>query len=352
MFGLLLIVTSLYLRMKLQQAGFNSLVLKIFMAFTIISVIVYETAFFFKKFYPGRSGEILYAAIFTVIIIFLLASLSFGLVDLLTCFKKFTRSKIIIALAITSIISIYGFCEAYFVRPVFIELKTNKLPVDIKKIRLVYLTDVHLGGIYTRWHFDRVMNIVNEAKPDIFILAGDIVDGDISYREYELNLLRAAAENSKYGAFAVNGNHEYYHIFEEDVENIIREYGFDYLIDERRELQNLNMVVIGFDDKKFGWISPYLHEDDHKKFILVIKHRPGLPNDAENNFDLQISGHTHNGQFWPLGYFKNLSSKSSQGLSYKSGGVVYVSSGAGFNGPAMRIFARPEVTIIDLVNEQ
>ena len=195
------------------------------------------------------------------------------------------------------------------------------------------------------------MQIVNNSKPDIFILAGDIVDGDMTSRTRELELLSSAAKKAKYGAFAVNGNHEYYHIYNMDVENIIREQNFNYLIDERFDLENLNMAVIGFDDKKFGWLRPYLKDGDENRFVFLIKHRPGLPHDAENRFDLQISGHTHNGQFWPMGYFKNISSKSTQGFSQKAGGYVYVSNGAGFNGPMMRFFAPPEVTIIDITRE-
>ena len=82
-----------------------------------------------------------------------------------------------------------------------------------------------------------------------------------------------------------------------------------------------------------------------------MKHRPGLPFDAENNFDLQISGHTHGGQFWPLGYFKNMAADSTQGLSKKSGGYVYVSNGAGYNGAMMRFFVPPEVTVIDIIRK-
>ena len=82
------------------------------------------------------------------------------------------------------------------------------------------------------------------------------------------------------------------------------ERGFKYLIDERDEIKSENIAVIGLDDKKSGWLRPYLKAGDENKFILILKHRPGLTHDANNNFDLQLSGHTHAGQFWPLRYLK------------------------------------------------
>ena len=122
------------------------------------------------------------------------------------------------------------------------------------------------------------------------------------------------------------------------------------LINERAECAGL--TIISLDDDICGWLKPYLLPEDAEKFVLVLKHRPGLPFDAEGKFDLQISGHTHNGQYWPLGYLKDLEANSTQGLTQKAGGYVYVSNGAGFNGPPMRFLTFPEVTVIDLVREK
>ncbi|MBR1487208.1 MAG: metallophosphoesterase, partial [Synergistaceae bacterium] len=160
---------------------------------------------------------------------------------------------------------------------------------------------------------------------------------------------KSSAQNAKLGAYAVNGNHEHYLILDEDVENIIRDCGFRLLINERLEIPSTNITLIGLDDTKRGWLKIFLKPEDENKFVLVLKHRPGLPFDAENNFDLQISGHTHGGQFWPLGFFKSLVLGSPQGLSQRAGGFLYISNGTGFNGAMMRIFTPPEVTVIDLI---
>ena len=171
----------------------------------------------------------------------------------------------------------------------------------------------------------------------------------MSFRKPELELLKASAKKARYGAFAVNGNHEHYLLLDVDVETIVRECGYDLLIDERREVAGI--TLLGLEDIPYGWLRPFLKPEDKDRFVLVLKHRPGVPADAEGRFDLQLSGHTHGGQFWPLGYFKNMAQHSVQGLSKKSGGWVYVSNGAGFNSAMMRLFVPPEVTIIDIVRE-
>ncbi len=294
--------------------------------------------------------EIIYGLSFTWIVSSLLAFFAFVFVDLITGLKPFTSGKALAVALLALGCVIFCMAQAYFVVRRDVVIKTRKIDTD--KIRIVYLTDLHLGGVYTRFHFNRVMKIVRESHPDILILCGDILDGDPSRWSRELAELKQAALSSRYGAFAVNGNHEYYHLLDFDVEDTIRDSGFNMMINERAETAGI--TIIGLDDcpRYFNsWLKPYLKPEDKSKFVLVIKHRPGLPADARGNFDLQISGHTHGGQFWPMGYFKSMSYHSQQGLSQKAGGLVYVSNGAGFNGACMRLFAIPEVTVIDIVKE-
>ena len=299
---------------------------------------------------PGRLTEILRALSLTWTIITILAFFAFLLVWTLSRFKPFTRQKLVLAV----LLSVFGTCycmfEAYYVTPRYVELHTPKLPENLDKLRLVYISDAHIGGLSTHWHFSRVMRLVEEAKPDILALTGDTIDGLMAYRERELAMLTEAAKSAKYGAFAVNGNHDYYWLLDEDVEQIIRDCGYRLLINERIDF--MGITIISLDDDLNGWLKPYLLPEDKEKFVLVMKHRPGLPFDAEGNFDLQISGHTHGGQFWPLGYFKSKAQNSTQGLSRKAGGYVYVSNGAGFNGAMMRMFTPPEITVIDIVREK
>lgn len=354
MFLILSIGTHYFIYEKLKQADVNKFVRYIFVcwgAFCILSGLICGFDIMHAEYdiFSMRTDEIFRAVSLTWAIITLYGFFSFFLVDFLPHSKIFSKRKVFIAVFMTISITLYSMGEAYFVRERHIEIKTNKISAD--KIRIAYITDSHIGGLSTHWHFERAMKIVNDSSPDIFLSLGDTIDGDMNYRQREKDLLKAAAQKAPLGAFAVNGNHEHYLILDEDVENIIRECGFNLLINERLELKDTNITLIGFDDTKNGWLKIFLKPEDKDRFVLVLKHRPGLPFDSENNFDLQLSGHTHGGQFWPLGFFRSLAAGVPQGLSKQRGGIVYVSNGSGFNGAMMRLFAPPEVTVIDLIRD-
>lgn len=343
-----------FLYRKLKESKVSSYLVNIFLCWALFwfifgSVSSYDISHAEVDILPGRTAEILRAISITWSIILILAFFAFLAIEVLTFFRGFTPARLYCALALAVIGTVYCFCEAYFVTPRYVEIRTPKLPEEINKLRAVFLTDVHIGGLSTYWHFERVMKLTEEARPDIILLGGDIIDGFMSYRTRELELLARTAAKAKYGAYAVNGNHEHYWILDEDVEQIIRDCGINMMINDRTEAAGI--TIVGLDDVKNGWLKVYLKPEDAEKFVLVIKHKPGLPFDAEGNFDLQVSGHTHGGQFWPLGYFKNKVANSVQGLSRKAGGYVYVSNGSGFNGAPMRLFVPPEITVIDIIRE-
>ena len=354
MYEILAFGTQYFIYKKLTEAGFSRFTRCLFAAFGafwlaagIVARFDYRNAEY--DILPGRLTEIIRALSLTWTIITILAFFAFMLVWACSRFRPFTRGKIFLAAGIALAGTLYCMFEAYYVTPRHVEIHSHKLPEGMNKLRLVYVSDAHIGGLLTYQHFARVMKLVDEAQPDILALTGDIIDGVMTYRERELALLTASAKKAKYGAFAVNGNHEYYWLLDEDCEQIIRDCGYNVLINERIDFHGI--TIISLDDNPYGWLKPFLLPEDAQRFVLVMKHRPGLPFDAEGKFDLQISGHTHGGQIWPVGYFKSMAQNSTQGLSQKAGGYVYVSNGAGFNGPMMRMFVPPEITIIDIVKE-
>ncbi|MBQ7577534.1 MAG: metallophosphoesterase [Synergistaceae bacterium] len=345
---------------KLQQAGISPVIRNLFVCWALFWFIAFifrnHIIFFLRLPEPFRLSEISGGLCITWIIITILAFMGFMIVNILTGFKPFTKRKVLFSVMLTCAGVVWCLLEAYFVQTREITIKTHKLPEGRDRIRITYITDLHLGGIYTSLHFDRVMRLIEESSPDIFIMCGDIFDGNMSYWTQEISRLSRAAKSAPLGAFAVNGNHENDYMltrYYDDFINILRESGFKLLSDERADTGGL--VIIGVEDRKnkfHSWIKFLLTPEDADKFVLVIKHRPYLPQDAQGNFDLQLSGHTHGGQFWPVGYYRSwLEGWIPQGLSKNSGGYIYVSNGAGYNGPCMRLFAPPEVTVIDLVRE-
>ena len=354
MYEALAIGALLFIFKKLNQAGVPKRLLQFFFIIALLWFVLASTAgydFHAAEYdiFPLHFNEIIRAVNKTAVIILLYWFGMTFLVDLVTRFKGFTKKKAICAFVLTLCITGYSMWEAYYVQPVYVTIPTRKLPEGTDKLRIAFLVDVHIGGLATTAHIERVMKIVDESKPDIILLGGDVIDGDMSYRPRELAMLKHAAKNARYGAFAVNGNHEHYLILDEDVEGIIRDCGYDLLIDERREVAGI--TLIGLEDTLYGWLKIFEKPEDKDRFILVLKHRPGIPFDAEGRFDLMLAGHTHGGQFWPLGYFKRRALNSDQGLTKKAGGYVYVSNGSGFNQAMMRLIVPPEVTIIDIVRE-
>ena len=354
MYELLSFGAFLFVLAKLKEAGMPKKLARVFMlAQTLWLLLGFVAGYDFihveYDIFPLHIAEIIRAVNMTWIIMTLYFFAAFLAVSVLTKFKPFTKKKSVAAIILAVSVITYSMYEAYNVRAVNVTIRTKKLPEGTQKLRIAFISDIHIGGVSTLYHLEKTMKIATDAEPDILILGGDIFDGDLSFRAKELEVLKSAASKAKYGAFAVNGNHEHNLILDVDVEGITRDCGYDLLINERREIAGI--TLLGLEDVKYGWIRPYLEPEDSERFVLVVKHRPGVPNDADGRFDLQLSGHTHGGQFWPLGYFKNMVSGSVQGLSEKSGGYVYVTNGAGFNSAMMRFLVPPEVVIVDLVRE-
>ena len=354
MYEVLILGALYFIFKKLAQAGVSKKLLSFFFLAVVlwvafVTLVSYDFHHVEYDIFPLYFNEIIRSLHKTFFIIVLYWFGMTLLVDIVTRFKGFTKKKAVCAFILTLCITGYSMWEAYNVQPVYVTIPTKKLPKGTDKLRVVFLVDVHIGGLATFSHIEKVMKIVDEAKPDILLLGGDVIDGDMSYRTRELAMMKNAAKNSRYGAFAVNGNHEHYLILDEDVEGIIRDCGYDLLIDERREVAGI--TLIGLEDTLYGWLKIFEKPEDKDRFVLVLKHRPGLPFDAEGRFDLMLAGHTHGGQFWPLGYFKRRALNSDQGLTKKAGGYVYVSNGSGFNQAMMRLFVPPEVTVIDIVRE-
>ncbi|MDR1343990.1 MAG: metallophosphoesterase [Tannerellaceae bacterium] len=248
----------------------------------------------------------------------------------------------VFALGVVVCVFIYGCFEAWNVREVNVTIRTDKLPDGMDKLRIVQISDIHLGGIYYTSHLERVMKVVRHAEPDILVLTGDLVDGNMKYREREAKIL--SSHGAKYGAFAVTGNHEYYYNLDEAKE-FIASSGFMLLDDEKIDVAGIS--ITGLDDNT-GVVLPHLYPAEGR-FSIVLKHHPQIPKLKAGEFDLQLSGHTHGGQIWLCNLAMERVYGVKQGLSRNGEGHVYVSNGAGFWGPPIRILATPEVTVFDLV---
>lgn len=265
---------------------------------------------------------------------------------------------LLLSFAVSAAVLIFGVKEANTVQITHLTLPTAKLPEGTERLRIVQLTDLHLGPWTGMSLLVQIVRKVRAAKPDIVVVTGDLADGDLNGRERELSLLRHM--KSKYGTFAVTGNHDYYDNVDDAVKFMERA-GMRVLRTEAAEAGGI--IIAGADDRdhleKGHWnLSPSeemilsLEREQRHKFLLLLRHRPIVEDGTAGHFDLQLSGHTHGGQIVPLLSSRLHIAKHSRGFKkLKEGGLLYTSNGAGYVGPPVRLLAPPEILVLDLVRE-
>ena len=249
----------------------------------------------------------------------------------------------------------YGLLEASMIRTEHLVVESPEFPEKMGRFRIVQISDVHLGLIVGERQLSRILNVVRGAKPDILVSTGDLLDAQIDGIE---DLAKAFQDiNPPYGKYAVNGNHEYY-VGIDRARRFCKRAGFTLLNDAAVDIPGV-LVIAGIDDmtaERFGASgnikeNTLLSKWPKKEFLLVLKHRPVLGTESEGLFDLQLSGHAHNGQLFPFGLIVRMIFPIGAGLlDLPDGAALYVSRGSGTWGPPMRLFSPPEVTIIDLVH--
>lgn len=272
------------------------------------------------------------------------------LADLTLSSGGFVYLAIGLSLAITA----YGYVEALNIRTEHITLVTDKLPNGIKKIRIAQISDVHLGLIVGKQRLKRILDSVRESHPDMLVCTGDLVDGLMDDPESLTTMVKNIP--TRYGKFAVTGNHEFYAGLERSLA-FTEKAGFTVLRGTGQTIQNA-INIAGVDDPARG---PYrsehavaekalLEKMPQTLYTVLLKHQPVVSKASTNLFDLQLSGHTHKGQIFPFYYMTRLVYRMPSGLTeLDENARLYVSRGSGTWGPPIRFLASPEVTVIDVV---
>jgi len=257
-------------------------------------------------------------------------------------------------LSLTLLAAIYGSFEARNIVVEHVEIKSHKLPKDIKKLRVVQISDLHIGLLLKDGRVSKIVDIIKAMEPDILVSTGDFVDGKA--RELDELALVFQQLNLKYGKYAVPGNHEYYAGIDYSLK-LTRDAGFVVLRGAGATVSGV-INIAGVDDVAGKAFDGYKSTDEktllsglpRDKFTLFLKHRSHIGEGSDRLFDLQLSGHTHKGQIFPFTYVVGYFFPHLSGLEDLSGGgKIYTSRGTGTWGPQIRVLSPPEVTVIDLV---
>lgn len=259
-------------------------------------------------------------------------------------------------LLISIIIASYGYFEALDIKIEKVIVHSSKIPKSIGKIKIVQISDVHLGQIVREERLKNILDKVKAENPDILVSTGDLVDGQRSDLNDLSNMFQEI--KPKYGKFAVTGNHEYYAGLEKSLE-FTKRAGFTLLRGEGTTIDGF-INIAGVDDEGGGWFGDMNSLSEKEllsglpsgKFTLFLKHRPRLDEEILGLYDLQLSGHTHNGQIFPFNFFVARFFPFISGYHQINGtSAIYVSRGTGTWGPPIRFMSPPEVTVIELLSE-
>ncbi|TSD47605.1 metallophosphoesterase [Rhodococcus sp. KBS0724] len=251
----------------------------------------------------------------------------------------------------------YGVYEASNPKVSRIRVPLARLPEGFDGYRIALITDLHVGparGVdFTR----KVVEIVNAQNVDLIAIGGDLVDGTVA--KVAPDLAPLADLQSRDGIFGVSGNHEFYADDGGKWLDVWETLGITTLRNSRTSIthEGDTIDIVGIHD--YTSPAPYepnltaaLEGRDPNTFALLLAHEPRQALEAsELGIDLQLSGHTHGGQMWPLRYLVPLQQPSVQGLDKVGNTVLYTTRGAGAWGPPVRVGAPPEITVLELVRE-
>ncbi len=263
------------------------------------------------------------------------------------------RPLFVVASLLCLAVIVYGFFEAANLRVRRVTLTSPDLPEFVSTIRIVHISDTHFTHLNGLRFAKKLTDLIKAEHPDLIAHTGDFLDRGFVDEEQIAALWREIP--APLGKYAVTGNHEFYNGVSYTSAELERA-GFT-LLRNRSEERAGTLVIAGVDDPtapRFGEPEPnpsaVLSAIPREKFVLFLRHQPERDNSTEGLFDLQLSGHTHNGQLWPFSFFVSLVYPMRGGVyRQENGSTVIVSSGAGTWGPPIRVFAPPEIVVIEVI---
>jgi uncharacterized protein len=270
------------------------------------------------------------------------------------------RSVTAAAVAVLAVVATaIGFASARRrARIVNVDIPILNLPQALHGFSIAQISDVHVGSAIRKKYVEAIVDAVNGLHPDLIAVTGDLVDGSVG--ELESHTAPLAKLSARHGAFFVTGNHEYYSGAGPWIAEF-RRLGLKVLLNEHAVLMHdgAPLVVAGVTDYSSHHFNPAERSDPAAALAgapkeagarILLAHQPRSASAAATaGYDLQLSGHTHGGQFWPWNLFVRFQQPFTAGLHRLNKLWVYVSRGTGYWGPPNRFGAPSEITRLRLV---
>ena len=272
--------------------------------------------------------------------------------------RNFIKKSLSIGvIGISSAGTIYGFHSSRR-GPTIIkqDIFIKNLPASYENFTIAQISDMHVGPTIKKKYVEGVQKKVEQINPDLIAVTGDLVDGSVKHLSKDLEPFQDMI--AEYGTFFVTGNHEYYSGVDTWLEKTDR-LGMINLINENRVLSKggESIAIVGITDFRAHQIKRE-HRSNPKRAIsnldngitkIMLAHQPNsIYSVHDAGVDLQLSGHTHGGQFWPFIYPTKLANAYLAGHYNHHGTQIYVNRGTGYWGPPLRLGVPAEITVIRL----
>lgn len=250
---------------------------------------------------------------------------------------------------------VFGYFNATSIRIKKLKLKVAKSPPGLESLHIAFASDIHLGHVIGSKSLGKIISAINSLDPDLVLFPGDLVDEELK-TVIDKGLGKKFMQlKPKYGVFAVTGNHEYISGADKAVA-YLSQFGIRFLRDEMIKVADRFYVagredvsITSFYGRKRKTAQELLNGYNPDIPVILMDHQPiSLAEAAAAGVDLQVSGHTHHGQMWPLSAITKRVFKLSWGYRKIGSSHFYVSSGAGSWGPRVRIGNHPEIVSIKL----
>lgn len=330
-------------------------------AFSAVSLLVAKLA---RRIFPGYvgysvaiAGDYWLAATYYSLLIWIVADILHFLIDLIYPEQITGYPSLYLGLGVLFLVLmllIYGTWNARHPRITHYDITISKKAHSPPKLHAVMVSDIHLGLVIDNSRLIEMVDSINELEPDIIFLVGDTIDEDVNLFFDQKMPEILGKLRSKYGVYAVLGNHEYIGGNSKLAVDYLQHAGVTVLVDDYIKV-NDQFYVVGRDERMAGYmtgkhrldLSRLIEGIDHSLPIILLDHQPNnLEEGQKNGVDLQLSGHTHNGQFFPNNLIAKRIFEHSWGYLRKGEYQVVVSAGYGTWGPPIRIGNYSE--IIDL----